>query len=62
MLKSKGHVWGQRFFSRVVKGLKDYILVKKYIDENAVKAGIVKQAEEWEFCGAYYRGKVCKRN
>ncbi|MDR1747499.1 MAG: transposase [Spirochaetaceae bacterium] len=59
---SKGHVWGQRFFSRVIESIAGYVRVNKYIDENAVKARLVKRAEEWEYCGAYYLVQVCRRN
>jgi hypothetical protein len=51
-----------RFFSRVVEGLIGYMRVNKYIDENAIKAGLVKQAEAWEYCGTYYLVQECLRN
>ena len=59
---STGHVWGQRFFSKAVQGLLGYIRVSQYIDENAVKVKLVKQAEDWEYCGAYERKKERLRN
>jgi hypothetical protein len=30
---------------------------KKYIDENPVKAGLAKSAEEYPYCSAYFRKK-----
>jgi len=50
-----GHVWGQRFFSRVLRGLTDFWKVFEYIDQNPVQAGMVAQACEWTFGGAWYR-------
>ncbi|MDR1747807.1 MAG: transposase [Spirochaetaceae bacterium] len=62
LVGSTGHVWGQRFFSKVVEGLIGYLRVSKYIDENAVKAKLVNQAEEWEYCGVYYLVQERLRN
>jgi len=49
-----GHVWGQRFFSRIVEGLAAFLEVFKYIDENPVKAGQVPNPRGWRF-GAIWR-------
>jgi len=51
---SKDHMWGERFFSRPVKDLRDYFLVHDYIAQNPVKAGLVYSAQEWKASGAYY--------
>ncbi|MDR2897408.1 MAG: transposase [Spirochaetaceae bacterium] len=54
LVGSTGHVWGQRFFSRVVQDIADSLRVSNYIDENAVKAQLVTHAEEWEFCHKFF--------
>jgi putative transposase len=51
---SKNHLWGERFFSRRIRDLTDYLLVQNYIDRNPVKAGLVSNAPDWSACGAYY--------
>ena len=51
---SKDHLWGDRFFSRPVKDLREYLSVHRYIDQNAVKAGLVRNAQDWKASGAYY--------
>jgi putative transposase len=51
---SKDHMWGERFFSRPVKDLREYLIIYNYIDQNPVKAGLVNNAQEWKASGAYY--------
>lgn len=51
-----GHVWGERFFSKVIEGLKELLRTFEYIDENPVRAGLVARAEQWEYGGlAHHR-------
>jgi len=47
----KGHLWRARFFSRVIESDADFRNIMKYLNENPVKAGLVKRAEDWEYCG-----------
>jgi len=49
------HLWGQRYFSRVVKNDSDYETVMNYINQNPVKDGLAAAPEEWEFSGAYHK-------
>ena len=51
---SKDHLWGDRFFSRPIKNLNEYFFVYNYIDQNPVKAGLVQNAQDWKWSGAYY--------
>ena len=50
-----GHVWGERFFSRVIEGLAEFLQVFGYIDENPVTAGLVDHEVEWPFGGLWHR-------
>jgi putative transposase len=50
-----GHVWGERFFSRIMHTLNEYLRTFDYIDENPVKAGLVTFGFDWAFGGLYYR-------
>ncbi|MDR0785473.1 MAG: transposase, partial [Treponema sp.] len=45
----KGHVWGERFYSRIISGTTDFLQTRDYIMENPVKAGLVERAVEWMF-------------
>jgi REP element-mobilizing transposase RayT len=55
LLGSNGHVWGQRFWSRVVEGIVDYVRVGIYINQNPVVEEFVTRSEDWEFCQKYFR-------
>ena len=46
-----GHVWGQRFFSKVISGLAEFLHTFLYLDANPVSAGLVDQPEDWKFGG-----------
>jgi putative transposase len=49
-----GHVWGQRFFSRIIAGFMDFLKTFVYIDENPVRAGLVEDACDWEDGGLHH--------
>ena len=48
------HLWGNRYFARPIKDLYDYFSVFRYIDQNAVKAGLVSSPQDWRPSGAYH--------
>ena len=50
-----GHVWGERFFSRIIRNLKDFMRVFSYIDDNPVKASQVSVARDWKHGGLWHR-------
>lgn len=49
-----GHLWGDRFFSRIILGILDFLKVSNYIDNNPVIAGLVEQPEQWEYGGLWH--------
>ncbi|MDR3304050.1 MAG: transposase [Treponema sp.] len=49
-----GHLWGERFFSRIIEDAADFKQTSAYIDKNPVDAGLVKNAVSWKFCGLSY--------
>lgn len=49
-----GHFWGDRFFSRVLYSLAQYLMVFKYIDDNPLSANIYTNSE-WQYCGSFHR-------
>ena len=49
--KLSGHVWGERFFSRIIANLREYLQVFLYIDANPVKACQVADGRDWRFGG-----------
>lgn len=54
-----GSFWGERFYSRVLQRLKDYLRTLVYIEENPVRANLVRCAVDWLFGGARHRADKC---
>lgn len=50
----RGHVWGERFYSRIIQGIVDLLRVFIYIDDNPVNAQLVKQSCEWRYGGLWH--------
>jgi len=50
----KGHVWGERFYSRIISGIVDFLRVFIYIDDNPVNAKLVDQPQKWQFGGLWH--------
>jgi putative transposase len=57
----KGHVWGERFYSRIIEGIVDFLRVFIYIDENPVYAQLVDHPRKWEFGGLWHHKKGITR-
>jgi putative transposase len=56
-----GHLWGDRFFSRVVEeGREALMRLFRYVSENPVEAGLVGRAWEWDSNGVchYKNGEL----
>ena len=51
---SRGHLWGERFFSRIIKDSNDFLTVSNYIEQNPVIAGLTHYPHEWRYSGAFY--------
>jgi len=49
-----GHLWGDRFFSRIIPGILGLLRVFYYIDQNPVIAGMVEHPEEWQYGGLWH--------
>lgn len=55
-----GHVWGERFHSRILDGLREFVLAFTYIDENPVKANLAARADEWRHSGFWQDRAGCR--
>ena len=51
----KGHLWQDRFFSKIITSFRELISIFNYIDENPVKAGLVSDPRKWRFGGIAHR-------
>lgn len=49
-----GHVWGERFFSRIIAGFRQYLRIFMYIDENPASAKLVADPRNWRFGGLWH--------
>ena len=48
-----GHVWGCRFFSEILAGLRQFLAVFDYIDRNPLEAGQVRDPRDWRYGGLW---------
>jgi hypothetical protein len=55
-----GHVWGKRFFSRIIQDLRELLMVHKYIDDNPAKAGQAKNRFCWRWGGLWHNRNGCR--
>jgi putative transposase len=55
-----GHVWGERFFSRIVEGLRQLLQIHEYIDDNPVKASQVEDRLAWRWGGLWHDRTGCR--
>jgi putative transposase len=53
----EGEIWPPGFSEVQIRDRKSFLAHKKYIDENPVKAGLPRSAEEYPYCSAYFRKK-----
>ncbi len=49
-----GHVWGSRFFSRIIASLRELLWVFEYVDDNPVIASRVEDRREWRWGGLWH--------
>jgi len=55
-----GHVWGCRFFSRIIASLWELLQVFEYIDNNPVKASQVEDRRQWRWGGLWHDRTGCR--
>ncbi|MGA3284203.1 MAG: transposase [Verrucomicrobiota bacterium] len=55
LLKRSGDFWQAEYFDRFIRDEGHFRKAVRYLENNPVKAGLVKSAEEWIFSSAYHR-------
>jgi putative transposase len=55
LLKRTGDFWQDEYFDRFIRDEEHFRKALRYIENNPVKAGLVKTAEEWIFGSAHFR-------
>ncbi len=53
--RGNGHVFQRRYWRSEIKGEGHLLCVLRYVEANAVRAGLVGRAEEWEWGSLYER-------
>jgi putative transposase len=51
---TSGHVWGERFFSKIIDSMTEFIKTFVYVTRNPVSAQITDRVDEWEFGGLWH--------
>jgi putative transposase len=54
---STDHVWGHRYFARIIRNPNEFQFVMDYIDQNPVKAGLTENPTDWKASGAFYKAQ-----
>lgn len=49
-----GHVWGCRFYSRIINGLMDFLQIFSYVDNNPVESHLILNKRDWRFGGIWH--------
>jgi putative transposase len=55
-----GHVWGSRFFSRIIASLRELIQAFEYIDGNPAKTSQVADRRQWRWGGLWHSRTGCR--
>lgn len=50
----KGHVWYDRFKSKIVDGLRQFLDTFLYVANNPIKPGLCNKPDEYEYCGVFH--------
>jgi putative transposase len=51
---TSGHVWGERFFSKIIDNMREFFKTFIYVTQNPVNAQLVGRIDEWEFGGLWH--------
>ena len=49
-----GHVWKERYFSRIIETIQQFITTFEYIVRNPLEAKLVEEAKDYRHSGLYY--------
>jgi REP element-mobilizing transposase RayT len=58
VLGRHGQFWQHESFDRYIRNGRHFAAVRKYIEENPVKAGLCSHPDEWEFSSAFERAQA----
>jgi len=58
ILGRKGRFWAPEYYDRFIRDRKHFVRVRRYIDENPVKAGLCAAPDEWQWGSAGWRDRT----
>jgi hypothetical protein len=47
-------VWGERFFSKIINGIGEFLKTFVYVTENPASAQLVGRVDDWEYGGLWH--------
>ena len=60
ILKRKGKFWMHEYFDRYIRDERHFNNIVNYIDNNPVKAGLVRNPEDWRWCSVRSKITACE--
>ena len=55
LLARRGEFWHREYYDRYIRNAEHYVQAVRYVEDNPVKAGLVKRTSDWPFTSAKYR-------
>lgn len=59
LFKYQGHVWGERFYSKILENIDIFINAFEYIDQNPREAGLIMDIRDWLYGALAHVRKGC---
>ncbi len=56
ILRREGRLWQREYHDRFIRDEKHFVRAMRYVEGNAMLAGLVARAEDWRWCSAW-RGR-----
>jgi REP element-mobilizing transposase RayT len=53
-LKIAAPIWQPEYFDRYLRSRENYAQKWNYVEQNALRAGLIKEGEEWPYCGSIF--------
>ncbi len=57
----RGHVWYDRFRSKVIDNIRQYLATFEYVNRNPVRAGLVDTPADYPYCGLRHIRDGCHK-
>lgn len=58
VMGAKGRFWQPDYFDRFIRNERHFRAARRYMEENPVKAGLCRRAEDWRWGSAWWRARL----